>query len=249
MAIVILQRPCYREKSAVIQYVVSQRILVRARPEKVRNPRTRAQEANRSKMAVASRFLSALQPFVAVGFQGYTKQNGREVGAYHAALGRLLDTGMRRGISGWEIDHSKVILSEGPRVALPPITISRQGKSLILACGGPRRCAVSQLRLAVHCASRNTTICLRVEMPKPSGKVVVRLPKGTESSPLHLWWMPVGHGAVCWASTYVFLPFNVGSRTSSTSARGKNFISSRSDNPSSLCKEYPRIAVATPGSG
>ncbi len=107
MAIVQLQRAWYRPKRPVIHYVSNQRVLLRARPAKVRNPRTKAQQANRSKMAMASAFLSHCKEFAVHGFPPGKRTNGRPVGAYHVALGHLLSSGMRREKGQWRIDYKR----------------------------------------------------------------------------------------------------------------------------------------------
>ncbi len=133
MVKVHLQRAWYRPKQPAIHYVSNLRVLIRARPAKVRNPRTEGQQANRGKMAIASRFLAPLQDFVLHGFPSGVRPNGRPVGAYHMALGQLLNGGMRRENGQWRIDYARVKLAEGLPLQSCPLRVNRRGRTLRLA--------------------------------------------------------------------------------------------------------------------
>ncbi len=206
MAIVQLQRAWYRPKLPVIHYVTNQRVLLRARPAKVRNPRTKAQQANRSKMAIASRFLSQLQDFVAHGFQPGERPNGRPVGAYHVALGHLLSRGMRHENGQWRIDYKHVRLAEGQQLSGYPVSVRRDGRTLSLAWpeGFPE--GTHRIRLAFHNAKRGESQSLEVHVPKKGEAIEVLLPKWAKAGALHLWWCPVARGTTRWQSKYLLLP-------------------------------------------
>ncbi len=177
MAIVQLQRAWYRPKRPVIHYVVNQRVLVRARPAEVRNPRTEAQQANRGKMAVASRFLALVQPFVAQGFRAGQRPNGRSVGAYHVALGHLLQDAMLRENGLWQIDYARVQLAEGKSLKGFSLRVERRGRTLRIAWvkGLPK--GTGRVRLAMHSARRGATQHLLLDAPRAGGVVELTLPK------------------------------------------------------------------------
>lgn len=187
----------------MIQYVLSQRIIVRSRPSRVRNPRTRAQQANRGKMGVASRFLAGLQQFVSQGFAPQEQANGRRVGAYHVALGRLLAQGMVRRADAWAIDYSRVELAEGGSLQPYAISVSRNGRVLRIEWRRGLPPSTQGIHLAVHDAKKGVSTCIQVAKPKRSGVVEVVLPKWASSDPLHLWWRPKTGGESRWASGYV----------------------------------------------
>ncbi len=209
MAIVHLQRAWYRPKYPVIHYVSQQRVLVRSRPVKVRNPRTQLQQANRGKMAVASRFLSHFQDFVAHGFESGRRPNGRPVGAYHVALGHLLNNAMRRENGQWAVDYESVQLSEGQSLKSFPLRVNRQGRTLRLSWleGLPE--GTHHIRLAFHNAKRGETLCLEVAVPKRGAAVEVLLPKWAKAGALRMWWLPLARGKARWRSAYLFLPEGV----------------------------------------
>ncbi len=206
MAIVQLQRAWYRPKQPVIHYVVSQRVLVRARPSRVRNPRTNAQQANRSKMALASRFLAPLQAFAIHGFTPGERPNGRPVGAYHVALGHLLNNAMRREGGQWRVDYKHVELAAGQSLRDFPLRVKRDGRVLRLswAVGLPE--GTRRIRLALHNAKRGESLCLEVNAPRRGKPVEVILPKGMRTRDLHFWWSPVVMGKTRWGSKYLLLP-------------------------------------------
>ncbi len=206
MAIVELQRAWYRPKLPVIHYVSQQRVLVRARPTKVRNPRTKAQQANRGKMAIASRFLAQLQDFVIHGFNPGKRPNGRPVGAYHVALGHLLSNAIRREGEGWKIEYKNVQLSEGQSLNEYSVRVNRQGRTLRLRWleGLPE--GALRIRLAFHSPTRGESLCFEVNAPKMGRAVEVLLPKWVESDALHMWWIPAVQGKTRWRSKYLFLP-------------------------------------------
>ncbi len=209
MAIVQLQRAWYRPKQPVIHYVVSQRVLVRSRPLRVRNPRTKAQQANRSKMALASRFLAPLQDFAIHGFTPGERPNGRPVGAYHVALGHLLNNAMRREGGQWRIDYANVQLAEGQSLREYPVRVKRDGRLLKLSWEEGLPEGTHRIRLAFHSLMRGESLCLEVNAPKRGKSVEVILPKGMKFRDLHFWWTPVVKGKTRWGSKYLFLPEGV----------------------------------------
>ncbi len=206
MAIVQLQRAQYRPRLPVIHYVVSQRVLVRSRPSGVRNPRTKAQQANRHKLSVASRFLSQLQDVVVEGFRAGERPNGRAIGAYHMALGHLLNGAMRREAGQWRIDYANVQLAEGQSLEDFPLRVNRQGRTLRLSWEKGLPEGTQRIRLALHSPTRSESLCFEVNAPKWGKTVEVQLPKWVEPETLHLWWIPIVKGKTRWRSKYLFLP-------------------------------------------
>lgn len=221
MAIVTLQREKYRPRSSLIQYVVSQRVLLRTRPFRVKNPRTAAQQANRSKLRVASSFLAGFQPFVSKGFSATEHPNGRVVGAYQMALGRLLAHGMSMDGGAWRVDYARVELAEGNSLEAFPVTLSRSGGVLRLAWaqGLPR--GVERVRLALHLPKRGQTTCLEVQAPRRGVAVEVVLPKWASAEALHVWWSPVARGGRLWGSAYAYAPMMPEERVGASCAMGR----------------------------
>ncbi len=210
MAIVHLQRERYRPRLPVIHYVVNQRVIARTRPARVRNPRTKAQQANRQKLGVASRFLRQVQAFAVNGFKPGKRSNGRPVGAYHVALGQLLNTGMRREAGEWCIDYARVQLAQGRSLRGYPLRVNRQGRLLKLSWPEGLPEGTRRIRLAVHSARANSSCVLLVNAPRQGGRVELSLPKWAKAGALHLWWCPVGAGKTRWRSGYLSIPQEVG---------------------------------------
>ncbi len=178
----------------------------RSRPSKVRNPRTVAQQANRHKLSVASRFLAQVQAFAVKGFKPGKRPNGRPVGAYHMALGHLLNYGMTREDGQWRIDYEHVELSTGARLTKFPMTVKRVGHSLALSwrAGLPKE--TQRIRLALHSAKRGRSQYILLAAPRAGESVTIPLPKWAGREALHLWWMPVVKGKARWRSAYVLVP-------------------------------------------
>ncbi len=203
-------RPKYWRKSNPVVYVVAARMYVRARAKTIRNPRTPKQQANRSKMAVASRFLSQMQPMVARGFRGaMTRRPGwqsRGVGGYHVGLGLLLNTAMERVDGAWRVDYERVKLAEGNSLKPFPLEASRNGREVILhfPSGLPR--GTLRVRVAVHSARRQRTVHLGFAACAKGEAVRLDLPKWAVSGDLHMYYTVDVRGRSRWASAYVFLP-------------------------------------------
>ncbi len=209
MAKVHLQREWYRPKRPVIHYVSNQRVLIRARPAKVRNPQTEAQQANRRKLSVASRFLAPLQDFVAKGFRAGKRPNGRPIGAYHVALGHLLSNAMKQESGQWRIDYANVKLSEGQSLREFPMRVNRLGRTLRLSWDEGLPEGSRRIRLAFHDAASGASLCLAIEAPRKGAVAEVLLPKSMKSNDLHLWWSPEVSGKTRWGCKYLFLPKGV----------------------------------------
>lgn len=182
---------------------------VRDRAEKIRNPRTECQQANRNKLAVASRFLCQMQPMVSRGFKPrMTNRPGwqsRAVGAYHVALGELLKSGMRKGKGGWEIDYQNVKLSEGNSLEAFPMEVKRNGREMVVGFpkGLPR--GTRRVRMAVHSAGAGRTLHVGFDAPKRGEAVRISIPKWAASGALHAYYTVEVKGKSRWASLYVYV--------------------------------------------
>ncbi len=210
MARITPVRPKYWRKQNPVVYVVrAERMYVRERAENIRNPRTECQQANRSKMAVASRFLAQMQPMVARGFQArMTDRPGwesRRVGAYHVALGELLSSGMRRGTDGWRIDYQNVRLSEGNSLGMYPADVKRSGREMSIAFlkGLPK--GSRRVRMAIHSAGEGRTVHVGFDAPRRGEVVKVSVPKWAASGALHVYYTVDVRGKSRWGSGYLFL--------------------------------------------
>ncbi len=209
MAKITPTRPKYWPKDEPVPYVVKDRMYIRARAEKIRNPRTERQQANRTKMSVASRFLAQMQPMVARGFKPTMTQRpgweSRHVGAYHVALGLLLKSGMRRGKDGWEIDYQNVKLSEGNSLAMYPMGIARHGREMSISFpkGLPR--GAKRVRVAVHSAGEGRTLHVGFDAPGRGEVVRFSVPKWAASGALHAYYTVDVRGKSRWASLYVYV--------------------------------------------
>ncbi len=211
MARITPVRPKYWSKQNPVLYVVrEEKMYVRERAEKISNPRTERQQANRHKLSVASQFLAQMQPMVSRGFRPrMTNRPGwesRRVGAYHVALGMLLKSGMRRGNSGWEIDYQNVALSEGNSLEMYPMDISRSGGEMVVRFpkGLPR--GTRRVRMAIHSAREGRTLHVSFDAPRRGEAVKMSIPKWATSGALHAYYTVEVKGKSRWASLYTYVP-------------------------------------------
>ncbi len=210
MAKITPVRPKYWRKYNPVVYVVNKRMYARARAASIYNPRTLKQQANRSKMSVASRFLAQMQPMVARGFKSrMTNRPGwesRRVGAYHVALGELLRSGMRKGADAWEVDYQNVKLSEGNSLDMYPMEISRSGREMRISFpkGLPR--GTRRVRVAVHAAGEGRTVHIAFDAPRRGEELRLSIPKWAASGGLHVYYTVEVKGKSRWASAYVYVP-------------------------------------------
>ncbi len=183
---------------------------VRDRAEKIRNPRTERQQANRHKLSVASRFLAQMQPMVARGFRATMTQRpgweSRRVGAYHVAMGALLKSGMRRGKDGWQIDFQHVKLSEGNSLEGFPMEIKRSGREVNISFPKGLPKGTKRVRVAIHSARKGRTAHVAFDAPRKGETVRVTIPKWAASGELHAYYTVDVKGKSRWASLYVYVP-------------------------------------------
>ena len=95
MAIAVPHQPRYQRRDPYIYYLLGERMVIRTRPARIRDPRTPAQRRQRLRMRVASTFLKGFQPIVSRGFEPQLQENFRKVGAYQQALGHLMQHALR----------------------------------------------------------------------------------------------------------------------------------------------------------
>ncbi|PID90710.1 MAG: hypothetical protein CSA97_01520 [Bacteroidetes bacterium] len=225
MARITPTRPKYWPKHEPVVYVVKDKKYVRARAERIRNPRTELQQANRNKLSVASHFLAQMQPMVARGFKPtMTNRKGwesRRVGAYHVALGELLKSGMRKGKDGWKIDYEHVKLSEGNSLVEFPVEVKRNGREMLVGFpnGLPR--GAKRVRMAVHSAREGRTLHVSFDAPRRGGELRVSIPKWATQGALHIYYTVEVKGKSRWASAYLYVPKGRGTTGRSIASGGK----------------------------
>ena len=113
MAIAVPHQPRYQRRGAYIYYLLGERMVIRTRPARVRDPRTPAQRRQRLRMRVASTFLKGFQRIVSRGFEPQLQENFRKVGAYQLALGHLMRHALRDEKGGVTLDTARVQLAQG----------------------------------------------------------------------------------------------------------------------------------------
>ncbi len=215
MAIITPVRPKWMRREAVVVYAAQKQLRARSRAERIHNPRTVAQQANRQKMGVASQFLRGMQAMASRGFSRQQKYNGREVGAYHVALGALLREGMQRSPEGWLVDYPRVRLAEGRSLKQYPLQASRQGGALHLHFPGGLPRGVRAIRLALYCPRTGRVLHYTLTNIQAGKGVAMELslPKWARGPALHLWWMAQGKGDIRWESQYLYLAKGRGGRS------------------------------------
>lgn len=82
---------------------------VRVRAEKMKNPRTKEQQAQRGKFTVALGFLKAVNPFIRIGYRNYTQ--GRS--AYNVAMSYLMKRAVTDRSEDTVIDFRRAMVSIG----------------------------------------------------------------------------------------------------------------------------------------
>lgn len=83
---------------------------IRSLPSKVNNPRTEGQVKQRSKFSVTMEFLSAITPFIRIGYKEYS--TGRQT-AFNAATSYNIKNATIEKNDEIELDFSKVLVSRG----------------------------------------------------------------------------------------------------------------------------------------
>ena len=83
---------------------------IRSLPSKVNNPRTEGQVKQRSKFSVTMEFLSAITPFIRIGYKEYS--TGRQT-AFNAATSYNIKNATIERNDKFELDFSKVLVSRG----------------------------------------------------------------------------------------------------------------------------------------
>ena len=136
MAIAEPHQPRYQRRGAYIYYLLGERMVIRTRPARVRDPRTPAQRRQRLRMRVASTFLKGFQPIVSRGFEPQLQENFRKVGAYQQALGHLMRHALRDARGGVTLDTARVQLAQGRPSPLGAMRATVQGGQLRLAWAG-----------------------------------------------------------------------------------------------------------------
>ena len=194
MAIAIPHKPRYRDRTLPIYYLVDDRMLLRRRPTQVHDPRTPAQQRQRLRMQVASRFLRGFRPMVAEGFAPEELDNLRRVGAYQQALGRLLRGALVETPEGVGIDAARVLLSEGYGAPLGAVRARAAGGTLRLAWeqGIPKGCGA--LWVGVWHRGLGQAQCHRLEVAPGARGASLPLPADWDADTLDVWVAPRGAG-------------------------------------------------------
>ena len=194
MAIAIPHKPRYRDRTLPIYYLLGDRLVLRSRPSQVHDPRTPAQQRQRLRLRVASRFLKGFRPMVAEGFAPEELDNLRRVGAYQQALGRLLRGALVETPEGVGIDASRVLLSEGYGAPLGAVRARAAGGTLRLAWeqGIPKKCGL--LLVGVWHRGLAQAQCHRLEVAPGARGASLPLPPDWADGPLDVWVAPRGAG-------------------------------------------------------
>ena len=82
---------------------------VRVKPDRVRNPKTPGQLAQRRKFMLINSIISPLAPFIRIGFSGYAER----MSAYNAALSYNLKNAIMGSPTDPVLDFEKLIFSRG----------------------------------------------------------------------------------------------------------------------------------------
>ena len=194
MAIAIPHKPRYRDRTLPIYYLLGDRLVLRSRPSQVHDPRTPAQQRQRLRLRVASRFLKGFRPMVAEGFAPEELDNLRRVGAYQQALGRLLRGALVETPEGVGIDAARVLLSEGYGAPLGAVRARAAGGTLRLAWeqGIPKKCGL--LLVGVWHRGLAQARCHRLEVAPGAQGASLPLPEGWDADTLDVWVAPRGAG-------------------------------------------------------
>lgn len=99
---------------------------MRGKPSQFVNPKTEAQQNQRAKVALMIRFLSPLKGFLREGF----KKQAMKMSAFNAATSWNLSHAIIGTYPDFEVDYSKVLLSQGklPMAVNPKVTSPTKGQ-------------------------------------------------------------------------------------------------------------------------
>lgn len=134
MAIVIPQRK-KRKPRSVIEYRRGNVMCLRQNPGSIRNPRTFAQQRNRSLFSLLQAMQSPLTPLLRRGFlPGRTTENDYKIGSYQMALGyNLRHAGWYDApTKTWECNFAQFALAEQRGVPPRHLLLQRKGRTLEL---------------------------------------------------------------------------------------------------------------------
>ena len=190
MAIAVPHQPRYQRRGPYIYYLLGERMVIRTRPARVRDPRTPAQRRQRLRMRVASTFLKGFQPIVSRGFEPQLQENFRKVGAYQQALGHLMQHALRDEKGGVTLDTARVQLAQGRPSPLGAVRATVQGGLLRLAWAGamPSRC--DGALVGVWNRGKARALCREADCAPGARGLSVAIPADWQGDTLDVWVVP-----------------------------------------------------------
>lgn len=164
---------------------------VRAKPEKVHNPRTPAQQANRQRLSLLSGMLRRFKPYIKAGFPKPPQGKSSRDVAYRANY-PLVFTGTFPDI---RLDYSRALLSSGKRCTAVLKEHTLEGAELHVKwdvpVNGSKAAASDILRLLVFNEAKDEVLILLSAAKRGDKQLIVPLPDDLlPSAPdtlLHLW--------------------------------------------------------------
>ena len=190
MAIAVPHQPRYQRRGAYIYYLLGERMVIRTRPARVRDPRTPAQRRQRLRMRVASTFLKGFQPIVSRGFEPQLQENFRQVGAYQLALGHLMRHALRDAGGGVTLDTARVQLAQGRPSPLGAVRGTVQGGLLRVAWPGamPPRC--DGALVGVWNRGKARALCREADCAPGARGLSLAIPADWQGDTLDVWVVP-----------------------------------------------------------
>ena len=190
MAIAVPHQPRYQRRGPYIYYLLGERMVIRTRPARVRDPRTPAQRRQRLRMRVASTFLKGFQPIVSRGFEPQLQENFRKVGAYQQALGHLMQHALRNEKGGVTLDTARVQLAQGRPSPLGAVRATVQGGLLRLAWAGALPPKTAGVLLGVWNRGKARALCREAACAPGARGLSVAIPPDWQGDTLDVWVVP-----------------------------------------------------------
>ena len=197
MAIAEPHQPRYQRRGAYIYYLLGERMVIRTRPARVRDPRTPAQRRQRLRMRVASTFLKGFQRIVSRGFEPQLQENFRRVGAYQLALGHLMRHALRDARGGVTLDTARVQLSQGRPSPLGAVRATVQGGQLRVAWAGVLPPKTGGVLLGVWNRGKARALCREATCAPGARGLAVPILAGWQGDTLDVWVVPLDAQGHC----------------------------------------------------
>lgn len=187
MAVYVPVRPRWNPRGVVVNYVAHGQLCVRSWPKRYRDANTLAQRHQRGKMVQVCGALPYVKALLAIGYSPVVKPNGRQVGAYHAAVSVALREWFDKTPDGDAFNPAKIQLTDGARALPEGLAVARGGDELRVAWRAAVERRAPALLLAAREPSTNQWISIPIALERGTRGCVVTLPRHWAAKGVEVW--------------------------------------------------------------